>query len=158
VEPLVELAQALAAALQAQFPHVTFGGTNHAVTALWEAEPSFMLEKADLNDPKIWVVDLGEQLGGERAVGTEEFLLLTIIQQKLVAPSGDRAEQIAALGKFASAAGRVMRPINPEDAFVLTAADAAAVCTQVKRQPARNLEDSRKGLFYTELLTTWRSA
>ena len=158
MEPLVQLAEALAAALQSAFPSVSYGDVEHAVTSVWEPEPSFALESADLVEPKLWVIDFAETLAAQGIVGNEEYALLVIVQQKLVPRGAARREQILALGSLAAQIGRTCRPMEPEDAYVLACADVTAVCTHVKRQPVRNVDDSRKGLFYTELLTTWKAA
>ncbi len=154
MEPLAQFATALAALLQAAFPSITVGGSTLPVTAVWEPEPDVAMESAVLDAPALWVIDMGEVLGGEKGIGVEEYSLLVILQMK-IAFTAARA-QIEALGQLASQVGRFCRPLDPAATFVLDTAYANAICTRVQRQPARNLAEARKGLFYTELLTTWK--
>ena len=156
MEPLIQLAVALAAGLAARFPTVAIGAVAHTVSTLWQPDPDAAMEDATFNEPELWVVDMAEILGGEQGVGTEEFSLLVILQQKIV--SATARDQILALGNLASQVGRYCRSLEPTDCLTLNTADVSAICTRVERKPARNLVELRKKLYYTELLTTWRTA
>ena len=154
MEPLTQFAVALAALLQVAFPTISVGDTDLPVAAAWEPDPDVAMETADLDTPQIWTIGLGEVLGGDRGVAIEEYSLLVILQCKIAA--GDLAAQVGALGQLAANMGRYCRPLEPSAAFVLNTDYANAVCTKVSRQPATNLAELRRGLYYTELLTTWK--
>ena len=158
MEPLAQFAVALAAAFQAAFPTITVAGSPVDVTATWEPDPDVAMEGAKLDAPTIWTIGMGEELGNEHGAGIESYSLLVILQQKIAVGSVPPTpkDQVVALGQLAAAVGRFCRPLDPGAAYILETAYAAAVCTNVKRSPATNLKELRDGLYYTELLTTWK--
>jgi hypothetical protein len=154
MEPLVQFAIALAAALKSAFPSITIGETVVPVTAQWEPQPDVAMESADLTTPTIWTIGMAETLGMQAGDGIEEFQVLAIVQCK-IAPTNRRG-QVSALGLLAANAARKCRQLAPDQTFVLSTDYAQAVCTRVERNPAVNLFELRLGLFYSELLTTWK--
>jgi hypothetical protein len=149
VDSLQSHAQALAAALQAEFPTVTIGGTSYPVTACWTDLPEVDVSDDEIKTPLVWVLDISETLGAKTSVPTyDERELLVVIQMKVeVDQSADAAIALSAL------CSQIARFLLPRDeAYILN----EAVCVTARRS-AKRIADWADLRFYSEIVSTWRA-
>jgi hypothetical protein len=148
VDSLLSHAQALAAALQAEFPTVTIGGTSYPVTTCWTDLPEVDIADDKIHNPLVWVLDISETLGAKTSIPTyDEREILVVVQMKVeVDQSADAAIALSAL------CSQIARFLLPRDeAYILN----EAVCATVRRS-AKRIADWANLRYYCEIVSTWR--
>ena len=92
VDSLISHAEALAAALQAEFPAVSIGGTSYPVSITWTDLPEVDIADAKIKTPLVWVLDVSETLGVHTTLPVyDERELLIIVQMKVDADQSTEA-------------------------------------------------------------------
>ncbi len=148
-DPLQDHAQALATALQTEFPAVTISGTSYPITVCWTDLPEVDISDDKIKTPLVWVLDISETLGARTSNPTyDERELLVVVQMKV--PSvGLLTETATALSALSSQIARFIKPLD--GAYILN----DAVCVSARRT-AKRIDDWTNMRFYSEITATWR--